>query len=360
MALTSPASYREASEFDFFRGQPGRKDRPDIHDDGRLAEEPIRKMKGFTDVGCTMLTRERWGAAKFVQGQLRVFVCNDYTYTDWAESHQHTVSGTVLYMKHEQFLEVISPVFPKDTTTPHIVAVLKRANILVNVGKLMFFRRATQDEITVPCLCTGSAVNYLKPDAQTKYIQYRDSMLAKPSSFEADVEWEATYVDALLAGKNLPRARATIINNGAVLRLFHGEPNVSSAAAPSTPPAAAPPVPKPVVVKEEPRSFRRALTGLSGQVVDLCSPPKKAAKTRALSDVKAELAEDSEPNGIIAAAVIPPELSSSSSCLDSAHAVELGPVGSPMDVASQETTPHDPMDDLSQELERLMDDDETS
>eukprot|EP00439_Symbiodinium_sp_Y106_P014331 s677_g2.t1 len=164
-----------------------------------------------------MLTRERWGAAKFVQGQLRVFVCNDYTYTDWTESHQHTVSGTVLYMKHEQFLEVISPVLPKDTTTPHIMAVLKRANILVNVGKLMFFRRATQDEIT-----------------------------------------------------------------------------------------------------------------------------------------------DSEPNGIIAAAVIPPELSNSSSCLDSAHAVELGPVGSPMDVASQESTPHDPMDDLSQELERLMDDDETS
>ena len=103
--------------------------------------------------------------------------------------------------------------------------------------------------------------------------------------------------------------------------------------------------------------------GLSGQVVDVCSPPKKAAKTRATSDVKAELAEDSEPNGIIAAAVIPPELSSSPSRLDSAHAVEVGPVGSPMDVASQETTEttlHDPMDDLSQELERLMDDDETS
>ena len=88
------------------------------------------------------------GCSQVRPGTVAVFVCNDYTYTDWAESHQHTVSGTVLYMKHEQFLEVIS-----------------RANILVNVGKLMFFRRATQDEITVPCLCTGSAVNYLKPDA---------------------------------------------------------------------------------------------------------------------------------------------------------------------------------------------------
>ena len=83
--LTSPASFREASEFDFFRGQPGRLDRHDIHDDGRLGDEPMRKMKGFTDVGCTMLTKERWGAAKFLKGQLRVFVCNDYVRTDWLE-----------------------------------------------------------------------------------------------------------------------------------------------------------------------------------------------------------------------------------------------------------------------------------
>ena len=96
------------------------------------------------------------GCSQVRPGTVAVFVCNDYTYTDWAESHQHTVSGTVLYMKHEQFLEVISPVFPKDTTTPHIMAVLKRANILVNVGKLMFFRRATQDEITVPACAPGT------------------------------------------------------------------------------------------------------------------------------------------------------------------------------------------------------------
>ena len=61
LQLTSPPSFREASEFDFFGGQPGRKDRPDIHDDGSLADEPIRKTKGFADVGCTMLffSRER-------------------------------------------------------------------------------------------------------------------------------------------------------------------------------------------------------------------------------------------------------------------------------------------------------------
>ncbi len=57
--------FREASEFDSFRGESGRQDRPDIFDDGSLPEQSMRKLKGFCDVGNTVLTKERWGAAKF-------------------------------------------------------------------------------------------------------------------------------------------------------------------------------------------------------------------------------------------------------------------------------------------------------
>ena len=39
-------------------------------------------MTGFADVGCTMMTKERWRAAKFVQGQMHVIACNDYVCTD--------------------------------------------------------------------------------------------------------------------------------------------------------------------------------------------------------------------------------------------------------------------------------------
>ena len=44
-------SFRQASEFDFFRGQTGTLFRPDIFDDGSLAEQPFKKVKAFTDVG---------------------------------------------------------------------------------------------------------------------------------------------------------------------------------------------------------------------------------------------------------------------------------------------------------------------
>ena len=51
--------FRESCEFDFFRGEAGRQDRPDIFDDGSLAEQPMRKLKGFCDAGNTVLTKER-------------------------------------------------------------------------------------------------------------------------------------------------------------------------------------------------------------------------------------------------------------------------------------------------------------
>ena len=44
-------SFRQACEFDFFRGQPGSIFRPDIFDDGTLSEQQFKKLKAFTDVG---------------------------------------------------------------------------------------------------------------------------------------------------------------------------------------------------------------------------------------------------------------------------------------------------------------------
>ena len=70
---TSP-SFRQASEFDFFRGQCGSIFRPDIFDDGTLSEQQFKKIKAFTDVGNSeSMSKERWGAAKWVKGQLRIY-----------------------------------------------------------------------------------------------------------------------------------------------------------------------------------------------------------------------------------------------------------------------------------------------
>ena len=104
-------SFRQASEFDIFRGQSGQVSRlntrhhtllvysilvtlklfppvcpanskilrPDIFDDGTLPEQPFKKLKAVTDVGnIESMSKERWGAAKRVKGQPRIYCVNDY------------------------------------------------------------------------------------------------------------------------------------------------------------------------------------------------------------------------------------------------------------------------------------------
>ena len=56
-------SFRQACEFDFFRGQTGTRLRPDIFDDGTLSDQPFRKVKAFTDVGnIESMSKEGWDA----------------------------------------------------------------------------------------------------------------------------------------------------------------------------------------------------------------------------------------------------------------------------------------------------------
>ena len=66
--------FRTAEDFDFFRGLHFNKSTPALYDDGDVSLEPIKK-KSFSDVGNNEgILKERWTAAKFVQGQLRVII----------------------------------------------------------------------------------------------------------------------------------------------------------------------------------------------------------------------------------------------------------------------------------------------
>ena len=65
--------FRSANCLDFFRGVPGRKTLPCILDDPCVDEQDVKKVKAFSDVADEeVLTKERWTAAKFVQGQTRL------------------------------------------------------------------------------------------------------------------------------------------------------------------------------------------------------------------------------------------------------------------------------------------------
>ncbi|OLQ09070.1 hypothetical protein AK812_SmicGene7383 [Symbiodinium microadriaticum] len=235
---------------------------------------------------------------------MRIFVCNDFEFTPWLHEHQGITGGTTLHMQHEDFLKVIAPMFPERTEPPHIMAVLKRANLLVNAGKIMIFRPATQEEISVQCLVKSSTVEFLNPNAGKRYQAYRDNEKTKPSTFEADLQWEADYVDAIL---------------------------------------------------EEPRPFRRALSSVLTGVIDLDSPPtKKAATEPAVLEMKSEVSVDIEPESAGTARPVEPSDGAVHGIPPLADGIEHAndvSQGSPMDVASQCGSVHDPMADLSQEFD---------
>ena len=60
LGIPGSAEFRTASDLDFFRGEVGSVDRPDLFDDGESKTVTGSKWKAFTDVGLLeAMSRER-------------------------------------------------------------------------------------------------------------------------------------------------------------------------------------------------------------------------------------------------------------------------------------------------------------
>jgi hypothetical protein len=124
-----PCGLRTTTEFDFFRGAPGRRDRPNIFDDGSLREQPVRKTKSFCHVGNVEdMSMERWGAAKWVLNQLRIFCANEYDLSSEPKDERPLVDDNAQVVSHQAFMDMLAPSFHKDATEADKMSVLKRTN----------------------------------------------------------------------------------------------------------------------------------------------------------------------------------------------------------------------------------------
>ena len=163
--------FRSASDFDFFRGPPGNRRCPCIFDDGDIDDQPIRKMEAFLDVGDEeTITKERWNAAKFVQGQLRVVCDNKYD-----PSKEPADSGPFRdnSVHHKDFMEIIAPMFAPGTTLANRMAILKRSVVLVNSTKYLSYRLPGEDARAVPRLRLGGKQDFLKDESKHKLRAYK-------------------------------------------------------------------------------------------------------------------------------------------------------------------------------------------
>ncbi|CAE7035340.1 unnamed protein product [Symbiodinium sp. CCMP2592] len=167
------------------------RDRPDIFDDGTLSEQPPRKIKGFCDVGNTVLTKERWGAAKFPQGQMRFYVSNELQ--SEAEPLSRSSGNSI---SHKTFLEILEPAWMKGTGVSDITAVLKRTCLLVFTDNYIYYRPATDKQVWVERILLDDSKSVLRQSSGPKYNQYRTGYRAPADP--AHVEWERAWMASVM------------------------------------------------------------------------------------------------------------------------------------------------------------------
>ena len=138
--------YRTASDLDFFRGEPGRVDRPDIFDDGDQNRQRPANLKAFYDMSLKeAMSYERWGAAKWVRNQLRIGLDNKW---DTAiEELVMTRNPEAPLMTYEEFMDMIKPALPKNISQADAAAVVKRTSVVVNGKKRVWVKLAKETRV---------------------------------------------------------------------------------------------------------------------------------------------------------------------------------------------------------------------
>ena len=153
------------------------------------------------------MTKERWGAAKFVMQQLRVWCVNDFDAN--AEPKDNMAPDTnKSTIAHQEFMDTLAPAWPKDTSKENILAVLKRSSICINTRThnhtYLYVRPAGDKEVSVQRVRLPADASFLRPAAGERYIQYRHGNKEPHSSFQEHLDWEQAWLTALLEDKPLP------------------------------------------------------------------------------------------------------------------------------------------------------------
>ena len=124
----SPPELKSAPEFDFFSGEPGDAGSGWIYDDGTPADQTLRAIKSWADVGdLETMQWARWGAVKCVQGQPRAICEQQYNKAPFGRIPM----GPFVQMKHEDWMMVLEETLPR-TTEASAMALLKRSHLMIN------------------------------------------------------------------------------------------------------------------------------------------------------------------------------------------------------------------------------------
>ena len=182
-------NFRTAEDFDFFRGLHFGKSIPALYDDGDVSLEPIKKKKAFSDVGNNEgILKERWTAAKFVQGQLRIVIDNSYAELEVKNPDAASIS-------HDDFVNMIKPAIghiPSADTR----AILKRSVFIVFAKDCIYYRPPSQDVLPVMRM-KWVLKDILVDECKPRFNNYKKNG-PPPCDFDARVATEKAWLDEAL------------------------------------------------------------------------------------------------------------------------------------------------------------------
>lgn len=263
----------------------------------------------------------RWGAAKWVKGQARIYCVNDFDAKAEPTNNQPLLDrddGIPSFISHADFMAMLEPAwYSKEITEANVMAVLKRTHLFVNTNTSLYVRPASEKQGPVMRISLGDKTDFLHADSRSIYDFHRKGGTDLPQDFDFKVQWEADWVAKAMAGQaNLPY-RPTIINRGR--GLFMDRPAPSSSVNESSAQGLQEhlvrnlrmeprqlPAEQPSHVKQEPPSpssnrpaehhlkrevsasdpattfakkAKKAMDELQGETVDLSSPPSTPLRT---------------------------------------------------------------------------------
>ena len=150
------------------------------------------------------MTRDRWGASKFVRGQLRCAAENSYDATaeptdaDWAT----TCATMARKARNTFFFDMLSKTLPQNLTRANTHAILKRSSVCVNTPTMVYARLAGVDSAVTRVLKTS---HYITEQAGAILYKYIEQGIKRDEAEFADLrDKQLRFVRGLLRKPALP------------------------------------------------------------------------------------------------------------------------------------------------------------
>ncbi len=129
------ACFRTTSDFEHMKYEPGRIERSEIYDDGKLQMQPPERVKAFNDnTEEERRTVQRYTGCVWPGQQGRI--TNNNPYDASGEPGNAPTSGKIQF---EMFFKMIRPTFHKDMEREDVIACIKRSNVVLCTDRRVYY-----------------------------------------------------------------------------------------------------------------------------------------------------------------------------------------------------------------------------